>query len=609
MQRFKSRKLFTIALAIVLTLSLATTALAAWTGFQNNGNSTNNGVVSTQPPITAPTLIVPDPVNNPNDPLMLPTSNPNGDVYSGIDTTSVINNGVAYTLYNGGVTQGLNGGARLQATNITNAATVWNIQLDGLASNSNQLSTPYLIGYTLYAAVTVETPIYGAASVNGWSASGTASISGTTATFAPGTTGSISTTINLANSVSYIYLPTNLYGSSGTYTITLDGTTLASGSLSTYRTYDAYNGPTGAFSAGNHTLTITVNNNTSNATVNEITLIRYDWRIWSVNTANGAASMVIGAASINPLYEGQINTPLSGDSNISGNFYFGTFGGTHSYYQYNTATSALTTFAANDDFYGAGAVVVNLAGYSTNPGGKYSPAVVFGSESGTVYVQSGSAFATTLTTYNVTAGDKIRSSMAYDTVSSSAGSIYFTSYNSAGGTLWQLTNYGGISTGASTLTPVALPGSSTSTPVISQNGYIYTGWFGYDYVNFYSIGGVVGLPVSNFTTGARFDVYGNGITSGNPEGDPVQSSPIVWSDDDELIDYVCFTTNADHTYDTTPVTNHNGYCYSVNVSGVTPASNLAWNPPTGGTYALQGFASDGGYLIYGDDSNTLYIFH
>jgi hypothetical protein len=117
------------------------------------------------------------------------------------------------------------------------------------------------------------------------------------------------------------------------------------------------------------------------------------------------------------------------------------------------------------------------------------------------------------------------------------------------------------------------------------------------YNNGFTSGGVVVIPASAF---------GSVITTVY-SGDPVQSSPIVWSDEGNEMDYVYFTTNADYTYSTPPT--HNGYCYSVDVSGSPPVPSLVWNPGTGGTYALQGFASDGGYVVYGDDGNTLYIFH
>jgi hypothetical protein len=86
---------------------------------------------------------------------------------------------------------------------------------------------------------------------------------------------------------------------------------------------------------------------------------------------------------------------------------------------------------------------------------------------------------------------------------------------------------------------------------------------------------------------------------GGGNGDPVQASPIVWSDTDDEIDYIYFTTNS---------ANGKGYAYSYTVGGSAAA---LWN--AGGTsnnpYAVQGFASDGGYLIYGDDGNYLYIMH
>ena len=77
-----------------------------------------------------------------------------------MDAASVIQSDYAFTLYNGGVTDDDDGGARMQATNVTNGSTLWNIQLDANASNDMQLSTPYYdsSNNVIYATVTYTTP-------------------------------------------------------------------------------------------------------------------------------------------------------------------------------------------------------------------------------------------------------------------------------------------------------------------------------------------------------------------------------------------------------------------------------------------------------------------
>jgi hypothetical protein len=147
--------------------------------------------------------------------------------------------------------------------------------------------------------------------------------------------------------------------------------------------------------------------------------------------------------------------------------------------------------------------------------------------------------------------------------------------------------------------------TTTSTPVISENNIIYVGsnnGDGTGAVWAYNPGTATTTPGTPPTLAAT--IY---------NGDAVSGSMIVWSVSEEEpepnhVDYVYFTTYADHSQDQPPVTNHNGYCFAVDLNSGTPSPSLVWNPATGGSYALQGFASDDGYLVYGDDGNRLYIF-
>ena len=593
MKKTKSKRLLTLVLALVLVFALSLGALAAWTSFQND--ETNNGTIdpASPPPTSTPTVTAVD----------LSMHNPYGDVYSGVDAETVMNNGFAYTLYNGGISSGLAGGARLRATVLTpitdpNDPNVilydtgdpyWDAQLDACPNNESQLATPYLdtASEKLYTTVTIRTPIVDDYSVGGWTASGNATITNGVATFASGG-GEISRTITI-DAVNYLYLPTNLSGTDGTYTISLVSsgtpsttfTLVNNGYVSSWGTYDSYTGV--QIPADTYTLKIEVTGNTAAATMDQIVINRYDWRLYCVSNLNATCPTVtrlLGCNCINTAFEGQINTPIYSDGD--GNIYFGVYGGTHSYYQLNTATLALAQFnAGSEDFYWAGAVKVTDA-----HGDDY---IVFGSDSGNVYVRSKNAFSTVGTVIDlaslapaqvppVTPG-QIRSSLvAYSDY------IYFTSKGTGDGWLWRI-GTGHITNPSSSevkVKSVYLGNVSVSTPVISENGIVYIGSNNYD-------------PIL-FTTTGRIEAYTLDcacITQAVYVGDPVQASPIVYTDID---DYIYFTTNSNTGA---------GYCYSfdgTNAASVWTAGGTSYN-----RYTVQGFSSDDGYLIYGDDSGRLYI--
>ncbi len=580
-----TKRVLTLVLAIVLTFVLAVSAFATWSSYQ--GRNTNNGkITSGQPPITNSATATPVPLNY---------NNPDGSVYTGVDAASVIQGNYAFTLYNGGVTNGTNGGARMQATNVTTGATLWNIQLDADASNDNQLSTPYYdsTNNTIYAAVTHSTTLYDFISLSSdWTASGGASISNGTATFTAGNQ-SVSATIDLSAPVHTIYLPTNFTLSTDgqlDYTVTLtkgnDTYTLVDGSKvkdednpwgGTYDTYNDTEIPTG----NGYTLTITVDSISSgNATISTVKLVRYDWRLYSVSYANTSSPVLSNVLASG---EGQINTHINGIGNY---LFFGGWGGTHSYYQYGPVIDAnpvpsLISFtpATQEDFYYAGAAKI-----SENNNNK----VVFGSENGKVYVRPvGDTFATAagneidLATVVSDCGH-IRSSICV------VGSTWYLTSQGEGsyGYLWRITDG---ATNNPTVTYLTLPDHTSSTPAVSSNNYIYVGYY-----HGYTAGGVYAVP-ANFTTSTPpISFY---------SGNPVQSSSLVYSSGSE--DYVYFTTNCDDGA---------GYCYYWDTTDADTIEEIWEKVGTSTGYyakaAVQGFsASDSGYLVYGDDGHHLYIIH
>jgi hypothetical protein len=313
-----------------------------------------------------------------------------------------------------------------------------------------------------------------------------------------------------------------------------------------------------------------------------------NWVLWSVDVSDPThPGMPVNLAT----GIGQPNTPITSyTENGTQYLYFGTFTGSTggSYYQYQIGggASALTPTDANDDFYWAGATVVTLASESY---------VVFGSDSRLLYVQPvGSGFAASANIIKLvnlvnTAGN-VRSSVAQ-----SGDSVYFTSQGNSQGILWKIAQSDLLTMSTTTDVNYAnlyAKGQSTSTPVISANGNIYVGTY------------------SGFTDGTVEAYAPTGSPTGGPvrlatiyDGDPVQSSVIAYSDEDDKIDYVYFTTNSAVGA---------GYAYSFDGTNSTPLWSAGGTlAPIGsnGHYALQGFASDDGYLVYGDDSNGLYIFH
>jgi hypothetical protein len=563
----KSRKVLSFLLALVLILGMSTTpAFAAWPSFQND--SINNGVTTTQPDITSPA--VPTQVQ----------PQYRGDLFVGIDAPPVMNGGRAYTLYNGGETCIGNGGARLSAVDVTTAAEVWNIQLDGDADNVFQLSTSYLdtANNNIYAGVTYYQNQLASTDVTGWEDSSNVPL--TEFSFPANTT----TTIHYDNLViSSDYWEPQLVTDINfnpvpsfpdpvlTAQVTLDdGTNTYSFPTSTYfgGNWTMFNSGGPMIPAGTYTLTVSI------TTLPDIHLYACNFEFitsyWRFYRAAGVNTSTPPAVTLLESGYGQANTPIYRNG-TDDYLYFGIYEGDRSYYQYQLSTGTLTQFkpTGGDDFYWAGALAVTVGG---------TPSIAFGSDSGTVYARPvGGTFgsAADVSINLVTDGGVATAGAIRSTLCLSGTFAYFTSQGTVGnnGRLWRVDASGNLSN-------VTLAGRSVSTPVVSANGFIYVG----------SEGGVQVVPVSTFA---------NPVTVFS--GGPVTASPIVYSISTgsmpSRIDYIFFTTNA--------FPNGTAYCYSR--AAVAGTITQVWSAAAMSS-ALQGFAADGGYLIYGDDSNRLYVF-
>ena len=264
---------------------------------------------------------------------------------------------------------------------------------------------------------------------------------------------------------------------------------------------------------------------------------------WSLNVPNNA----------------QINTPIVKNGDY---LYFGTWSGNAgTYYQhdlsYTNDTAGLKAFnPGNGGFYWAGAVI----------DGDY---VYFGGDKGYLYARPvGDDFDNTSegSVVNLSTIGGVESGNVRSTISLVDGHLYFTSQ---GGYLWSFTP------GAGTPTldwKAQLAGTSTSTPTVVGDN-IYVGYY-----SGFSAGGVQKVAKA-----------GNHQVSNVATPGPVQSSVLVYTNGG--VDYLYFNTNSGTGA---------GYCF--NGSNGTKV----WQTP-GDTYALQGMASSGGVLTFGNDYDHFYV--
>jgi hypothetical protein len=569
-----------------MVLSVTTTAFAAWPVY--NGNDNHNGQITTG---------VPNIVGSPSvDIVSLPN---NGSGWDGVDTQTVMrtvgNTTYAYVVYDSYTVNGGNGGGRLAKVNCNTGSVIWTKQVS--LTSGFQLSTPLLVeGATeaddvMYLGVTGYSQLLANDSLNNitpnpWTVTGgTQTTSGVvvfgnnTATltqsgFTMSTTASNRAAIGILAGTSSVPPAANV--TVNVYLGSTTGTPVVTQSFTPGDAIPDSTDPTNLyyyvntnFAAGTYNAPITVTvavTNSASVLVDYIDLYQQTGSIQKVTQLNSATAP--STQSIVTDITGQINTPITKYGNY---IYFGTYSGLKEYYQVNVAASPATKsiFVGDSDFYWAGA-------YSN---GDY---VYFGGDNAKFYWRSVANFATVGGTINLAnyVGDagNVRSSLAAD-----GTNLFFTTQGTGGhGYIWR----------ASITTPTAptfslyiIPTSSTSTPAISENGILYV-----SYYNGFTNGGVLAYDPSTL------GLLGAVCT----DKGPVQCSPIVYTDNEITgYDYIYFTTN------TSP--GGGGYCYSFD--GTTPSPSPVWTSPGTGSnqYSLQGFSSDNGYLVYGDDADNLYI--
>jgi hypothetical protein len=560
------RKIPKTTLVMILIFSLFPwAASAAWTNDQMGPN--NNGLITAAPHYgSTPTI---NSYTLPNNGWATHhCSMPWRSFYYrfGVGTESVINGNKAYTLYDGGAPGGLNGGARLSSIDISGCSPIWNIQLDS-SSDNGQYATPYLdiTNNRLFAAVTYFNNDLSDSGLTGWKDNDDNPLA--SFTFPAGTT----TTIHYDG----LYIPaafsqpqlftdidpgTNPFAevsgavtlSDGTNTYDLGETTYYGGNFTMYN----MNSGNGAIPAGMYTLTVSLTTSET-LTATTFQFLTSRWNLYQVSDLSSYPTVQLLGSGY-----GQAGTPLSSNNTY---LYFGVFDGDRCYYQYNIGSGELSAFTPDGgaDFLLAGAVLVAVGGSSY---------AVFGSDGGTVYVRPVGD------TFSSGAGNSFQPSLSSGNIRSAVcSSDSYIYYTGDGGYLFKTTTSTLLNPTPATAS-VALGNSSMSTPVVTSSGYVYVGT--YDDQGF--SGSVLAIPVDEFS---------------NPEtvysGNAVQCSVTAYTSGNE--DYVFFTANGGGW--------SSGFCYSYD--GISGA--VRWNTNSAGFFTYAGMASSNGYLVFGNNENTLYV--
>lgn len=583
-----------LAILLALAMLLSVSAFAAWNGI-GGAWDTHNGKVTTAPTAAAPTVAK----------IAMKNS---GSGWDGIDNVPVMhtvgNTTYAYVLYDGHAA-----GARLAKINcnkaIENASSsdlynnaevvLWDVPVS--TKSGFQLSTPLLVegndaasetDDTLYIGLTTTTALVEKdASDSIWTVSGDCTVDGSklkissTGTYTMSTSGITMLKNNSHRAATGISIPS---GAEMTITAKVNDTVALTKTFDSDDVIDDHFYLNDVLTSAGESAVVAGDTNTLSFTFNVTALngnayIEYGSLFQTAASVMGfkdltSAPVISSTTSIaTPTYSvnlndgGQLNTPITTDGTY---IYFGTWQGNKSYYQWNPTTNELNSVSGSG-FYWAGAAVIG-------------DQVFFGGDNGKLYYTSTDNFELGVEEISLDSdAGNIRSSIMVD-----GNYFYFTSQ---GKYLWC---FKANADGAPTLQwRTSLNAVSTSTPTKVGNK-IYVGYY-----NGFNKGGVTEVTESRTASASSYVskcdlIDGTGSTANNM---PVQSSLVVLPNaDSSAAAYVYFSSNSSVGA---------GYCYAVNGTTATEV----WNTSAagGGTYALGGMASDGGYMVFGNDYNYLYI--
>ena len=579
-----NKKLLSLVLAVVLTLSLSVTAFASWNQFQSN--SSNNGLItSSSVPTTSAAQA--STVSLATAPIWTADSG-----LPGVDNTPVVVGNTAYVLYNADGGTYSNGGVRVSAISLGNSpGELWSTKVSGNLSTDgvSQLGTPYYDESTnlLYAPVTYSQNILAGKTPT---VSGGATLSSDNILSLPGnnTTCTLTyTDVVIEGRSKMTYIPTGITAASG---VTISGEvafTSTSGNSCSYGTsfnytgyeFCLYNQTGDTIQPGTYTVTITIRSSSYCRGSDPVRAVTPYWRLYKMNASSTTAPTASPVALSGSTYvegAGQFNGPITATTyNGHKYLYFGIYDGDRAYYQYDATANDLKSFyyfRNADGFYWAGAAVVG-------------DSVYFGGEGGYVFKRPiGSTFASASNVSTYLSGNAIRSSICYD-----GSNLYLTTKDA---TLWKL------STDLQDKDSVSLKDgtndqyvqNASSTPVVSPSGRIYVGGYNITWNNDGTSAYKGALKAVDWSDD---EAVVDTIWSSDSNG-AIQSSPVVYNSGST--DYIYFTTNG---------ANGKAVCVSYDTDLGDSATKWSVNS---GTYTLQGFAvSDSGYLVFGNDNNKVLV--
>jgi hypothetical protein len=476
-------------------------------------------------------------------------------------------NNYVYTLY------GDSFGADVRAYNANDPAAptqIWEAALSSTNIPFSQLSTPAIVGDSLYVACTRYTMFDNGRKTLAVSAGGTGSTDiGPVTLDADFRTIQISTGLTSTTAKDYntTVTFTGTGGTSGTYTYTRDS--YGGGNSFIIYDEDGKNTPV-RIPKGTYNVNVSLTNNTSSACTATLSVCYPEWRFLRIDDITAASTSSKIPTTLKNGY-GQAAAPVKA---YDGSLYFSIYDGDGSYYKYTidggswTKCTPAAIGTSPEYLYNDGAIKVTISG---------TDYIVFGGDSGKLYLaRDGSDFTEAGGTpsysrdLGTTDSGGIRSSIARF-----GDYLFFTSRN---GYVWR-TQFGNLIARPSFIYAKLTSNNSVSTPTIGYNGRIYVGYYNYDT----HIGGV---DFVQWDSSAQALVKKNVIQTKE-----VTCSPIVYT-----------TSNLDYIYFTENTGSGNAYCYSYNG---TTTRNI-WTR-SGAAYALQGMAAGSDFLVYGDDDGQVHF--